>query len=198
MISGNGRDDHHVCLVTAPIQLFSRWSGAKSWQISFPLEWKLNRMLRGICWHSHKLAAGRFQYPISSNLVNLWSYLNRIYNRTLAKVVQLGEICRMIINGLLNTRFNLYTLRVDLTLRITYCSNISTPQYYKLSMYPGYIWYDSAHCTTITVIKLGLDLHSRTTSHICLALTGELWDVFRELYKEKWPRYIESALYLGV
>ena len=27
-----------------------------------------------------------------------------------------------------------------------------------------------------------------------LALTGELWDVFREFYQEKWPRYIESAL----
>ena len=24
---------------------------------------------------------------------------------------------------------------------------------------------------------------------------GEIWGVFRELYKEKWPRYIESALY---
>ena len=28
-----------------------------------------------------------------------------------------------------------------------------------------------------------------------LALTGELWDVFCELYREKWLRYIESALY---
>ena len=29
-----------------------------------------------------------------------------------------------------------------------------------------------------------------------LALTGERWGVFRELYKEKWPWYIDSALYL--
>ena len=28
-----------------------------------------------------------------------------------------------------------------------------------------------------------------------LALTGEIWRAFRELYKEKWPRYSESALY---
>ena len=28
-----------------------------------------------------------------------------------------------------------------------------------------------------------------------VALTGELWGVYRELYEEKWPRYIESALY---
>ena len=28
-----------------------------------------------------------------------------------------------------------------------------------------------------------------------LTLTGELWRVFREIFKEIWPRYIESALY---
>ena len=28
-----------------------------------------------------------------------------------------------------------------------------------------------------------------------LAVTGKLWGVFRELYEEKWPRYIDSALY---
>ena len=27
------------------------------------------------------------------------------------------------------------------------------------------------------------------------ALVGELWSVFRELYNERWPQYIESALY---
>ena len=25
---------------------------------------------------------------------------------------------------------------------------------------------------------------------------GELWGVYRHLYDEKWPRYIESALYV--
>ena len=29
-----------------------------------------------------------------------------------------------------------------------------------------------------------------------LALTGELWCVFCEIFKENWPRYIESALYI--
>ena len=29
-----------------------------------------------------------------------------------------------------------------------------------------------------------------------LALTGELWGVFRENFKEKLPRYIESAQYM--
>ena len=28
-----------------------------------------------------------------------------------------------------------------------------------------------------------------------LALTGELWAVLRALFKAKWPRYIEGALY---
>ena len=28
-----------------------------------------------------------------------------------------------------------------------------------------------------------------------LALTGEIWVVFRDIFTEKWPRYIESALY---
>ena len=31
-----------------------------------------------------------------------------------------------------------------------------------------------------------------------LALTGELWGVFREFFKEKWLRYIESALYMNL
>ena len=31
-----------------------------------------------------------------------------------------------------------------------------------------------------------------------LSLTGELWVVFRELLKEKWPPYIESALYYHI
>ena len=29
-----------------------------------------------------------------------------------------------------------------------------------------------------------------------LAAMGEIWGIFRELYEEKWPRYIESALVL--
>ena len=30
------------------------------------------------------------------------------------------------------------------------------------------------------------------------ALTGELWGVFRELFEEKWPRYVERALYTQI
>ena len=38
--------------------------------------------------------------------------------------------------------------------------------YYRLSIYSGHIWHDSAqHSTTITITKLRSDLHSRTTPH---------------------------------
>ena len=36
---------------------------------------------------------------------------------------------------------------------------------YRLSIYRGCIWNDSVHCTTIIMIKLRSDLHSRTTPH---------------------------------
>ena len=45
------------------------------------------------------------------------------------------------------------------------------------------------------MIKIRSDLRSRTTPHTS-PLTGELRGAFRDLYKEKWPRYIESVLYL--
>ena len=51
--------------------------------------------------------------------------------------------------------------------------------------YHGWIWYDGAHTTTITRIKLWSDFHSQMTP-----LMGELWGVFHELYEEKWPQYI--------
>ena len=41
--------------------------------------------------------------------------------------------------------------------------NVVVSFYYRLSIYRGYIWYDSAHSTTITTMKLRSDLHSRTT-----------------------------------
>ena len=37
--------------------------------------------------------------------------------------------------------------------------------YCRCSIYRGYIWYGSAHSTTITMIKLRSDLHPRTTPH---------------------------------
>ena len=57
---------------------------------------------------------------------------------------------------------------------------LMTPQHGSelLSIYRGYIWYDDAHSTAITVIKLRSHMHSRTTLH------SELWGVFHELYDE--------------
>ena len=40
-----------------------------------------------------------------------------------------------------------------------------TTKYYRLSIYRGYIWYDSADNTTIIMVKLRSDLHSRRTPH---------------------------------
>ena len=40
--------------------------------------------------------------------------------------------------------------------------------------------------------SVGFALTNDTPS---LALMGELCGVFHELYEEKWPQYIESALY---
>ena len=37
--------------------------------------------------------------------------------------------------------------------------------WYRLSIYRGYIWNDSAHSTAITMMKLGADLPSRTTPY---------------------------------
>ena len=64
------------------------------------------------------------------------------------------------------------------------------PQYYRLSIYHGYIWYNSAHSTTITLVRLAF-----TNNIPYLALTGKLWGVLHELYEEKWLWYIDSSLY---
>ena len=62
------------------------------------------------------------------------------------------------------------------------------PVYYRLEIYRSYTWRDSAYSTTITVIKLWLDLHSWTTPHMSPL------HIFLELYKEQWPWYIKSTL----
>ena len=56
--------------------------------------------------------------------------------------------------------------------------------YYRLSIHRDFIWFNDK-----TAVRFAL-----TNDTPYLALTGELWGVFRELYKEKW-RYIESTLY---
>ena len=38
-------------------------------------------------------------------------------------------------------------------------------QFYGLSIYRGYIWYNCAHSTTITMLKIRSDLHPRTIPH---------------------------------
>ena len=63
--------------------------------------------------------------------------------------------------------------------------------YYRLSIYRGHIWYESAHSTAITMIKPRSHLHSRTKPHTPPLRARRATDVFGEL----WPRYIESALY---
>ena len=51
----------------------------------------------------------------------------------------------------------------------------------------------------MTIVKPRLNsdktFHSRKKDTPHLALMGELWDIFRELLEQKWPRYIESVLY---
>ena len=38
-------------------------------------------------------------------------------------------------------------------------------EYNRLSIYRGYIWYDNAYSTSITLVQLRSDLYSRTTPH---------------------------------
>ena len=66
-------------------------------------------------------------------------------------------------------------------------------QYYRLSIYRGWIWYDNQHNTEVKKMKLYLDYKLRKdTSH--LALTSELWSVLTEFFGENIPRDIESAV----
>ena len=68
--------------------------------------------------------------------------------------------------------------------------------YYRLSIYHGYIYIYVIHqCTQHkndndkTSVRFAL-----TNDNSYLALSGQLWGVFRELYEEKWLQYIESTL----
>ena len=67
--------------------------------------------------------------------------------------------------------------------------------YYRLSIYRGYIWYDNAHSITITMIKLWLDLHSRTASHTSPLQAS--YGVSIVSYKKENYKNIESALWYG-
>ena len=48
-------------------------------------------------------------------------------------------------------------------LQLCFCHNTLTRTYNRLVIYRGYICYNSAHSTTITIIKLRSNLHYRTT-----------------------------------
>ena len=61
--------------------------------------------------------------------------------------------------------FNIKTFFLSVQISIVYLI-----RYYRLSIYHGFIWYNSAHSTRITMIKLRSDLHSRMTPH-----TSPLW-----------------------
>ena len=65
---------------------------------------------------------------------------------------------------------------------------------YRLAIYRGYIQHDCSHSPIMTVAKLRSNF-ALTHDNPYLALTGELWGVFRELFKEKWPQYIESTIW---
>ena len=55
--------------------------------------------------------------------------------------------------------------------------------YYRLSIFRSQIQHDILHSTNIVMIKLQSDISS-TNDTPYLALTGELWDVFREFFEE--------------
>ena len=59
--------------------------------------------------------------------------------------------------------------------------------FYRLSIYGGHIQHNCAYSLTIVVTKQ--TFHSRTSHTSPLRPRG----VFRELFKDKWPRYIESV-----
>ena len=55
--------------------------------------------------------------------------------------------------------------------------------------------YNTTHRTIVTMVKLRPDF-AFTNDTLHFALAGELWDVFHEIFKEKWLRSIENALFV--
>ena len=55
-------------------------------------------------------------------------------------------------------------------------------QYYKLSIYQGYIYYDSAHSTTVTILKFRSDLHPYGRAVGCLScvIQRQMTAIYRE------------------
>ena len=61
---------------------------------------------------------------------------------------------------------------------------------YRLLIYRGHIQHNFAQSATMAVTKFRSNFALTNNT-----LTGELWSAFYDLFKEKWLRYIESALY---
>ena len=68
-------------------------------------------------------------------------------------------------------------------------------KFWTVPLYSGLLQRDSTRSTTATMVKLRPGF-AFTNDNPYLALTGELWGVFREIFKGKWLRYIGSALYI--
>ena len=57
------------------------------------------------------------------------------------------------------------------------------------------ISHDITYDTVITVAEIGSDIRI-TTDSLYLALTGDLWGAYCEDFRENWPRYNGTALYM--
>ena len=76
-----------------------------------------------------------------------------------------------------------------------FCFLLYVPGYKTMDFrYIAVILYDTAHRTTVTMIKLRSDLYSRMTPHTW-SLRASFGVSFVSYTKKKWPRYIESTLY---
>ena len=89
-----------------------------------------------------------------------------------------------------SAKWRLFGLSLNDLMELLACLQVS---YYKRSINRCYLWYDSAQYNNYN--DKTSDRFAFTNDIPYLAHTGELWGVYREFYKETWPRYTESALY---
>ena len=67
-------------------------------------------------------------------------------------------------------------------------------EYHQVPLQGGLIHHDITYDIAITVAGGESDIRI-TTDTPYMALTGELWSVYREDFGENWPRYNGTALY---
>ena len=82
-------------------------------------------------------------------------------------------------------------IRVKLTIQSSAVITRSNLSRYKCSL----IYHDITYHNAVTVAENAWDIRI-TTDTPYLALTGELWGVYRENLGENWPRYNGTALYV--